>query len=352
LIDRTIHRMELPKTVIVGEGLLRRLSEVYEPLSSGGKAALITGPNIFERIRDDIERGLPELDEGLVVFAGEACWAEINRIYRLLRGAGDVGHVLGVGGGRVIDVAKMVAHMLGRPFVSVPTAPSHDGIASQFVSIRDSGQAHSIPTRPPAAIIVDIDVVARSPRRLIASGVGDAIAKLTAVRDWRLAHIRTGEYYGDYAANLALLGARMVMRHAQGIGSGDKESIRVLVEALISDGVAAGIAGSSRPCSGSEHLFSHALDLYSRERALHGEQCGVGTIMMAYLHGMDYERVRRALKRAGAPTCAEELGISRESIITALVRAREVRPDRYTILNEVRMDERMAREVARETGVI
>jgi len=352
MVKLKIHKMELPKTVIIGKGLLSKLSEVYSPIGSG-EIAIITGPHIFQVIKEKLYDGIPNLDDSRVIKVQSSSWGEIDKAIHLLnKHHRKIQLILGVGGGKSIDVAKMVAYKLNKPFISVPTSPSHDGISSQFVSIKDSRYAYSIPTKPPLAIIVDIEVVHTAPRRLIASGFGDAIAKITAVKDWQLARDRVGEYYGDYAANLALLGAKIVMKHASGIGRGKVESIRVLVEALISDGVAAGIAGSSRPCSGSEHLFSHALDMFSTEHALHGEQCGVGTIIMSYLHGLDHNRIKRALRKAGAPTTAEELGISENNLITALIKAKEVRPDRYTILNEIEIDKKKAREILTSVGVI
>ncbi|MCX8171645.1 MAG: iron-containing alcohol dehydrogenase, partial [Candidatus Bathyarchaeota archaeon] len=115
---------------------------------------------------------------------------------------------------------------------------------------------------------------------------------------------------------------------------------------------AMGIAGSSKPCSGSEHLFSHALDLIAPKPALHGEQCGVGTIMMALLHGLDWDLIRRTLQRVGAPINAEEMGIEPKYIVEALVMAPRIRPERYTILSEKKLDHENARALARETGVI
>ena len=73
---------------------------------------------------------------------------------------------------------------------------------------------------------------------------------------------------------------------------------------------------------------------------------------MSYLHGLDYNRIKRALQRAGAPTTAEELGISENNLITALIKAKEVRPDRYTILNEIEIDKKKAREILTSVGVI
>jgi len=81
------------------------------------------------------------------------------------------------------------------------------------------------------------------------------------------------------------------------------------VEALISAGVASCIAGSSRPCSGAEHLFSHAVDKLEPGVGLHGEKCGIGTIMIAKLQGQDWEKIVKTLKGVGVPTTAKEIGL-------------------------------------------
>lgn len=350
-----IHRMDLPKTVIVGNNILKKISEIYEPISHNiDNLIVITGPNVSKIIHKDIEKEI--MIDKKVFFAYEASWREIDRlegeIKERVSSIKRVFYVLGVGGGKVIDVAKMIAFKLNINFVSIPTTPSHDGIASQFVSLRGGERAYSYVTRPPTAVIVDLKIIKNAPHRFIASGVGDAIAKITAVKDWKLAHEKTGEYYGEYSANLALLGAKLVKENCEGIGREDGESVRTLVEALISDGVAAGIAGTSRPCSGSEHLFSHALDIYGEKHGLHGEQVGIGTILMSYLHGVDYNEIRNDLKKAGAPTNYEELGVSKRDIINALVKARSIRPERYTILNEINLDREFAEKIARRTEVI
>jgi len=178
------------------------------------------------------------------------------------------------------------------------------------------------------------------------------VSKLTAVKDWHLAHRVTGEYYGGYSASLALMSAHVVLDRSRKIGKFGMESVRDLVEALISTGVAAGIAGSSRPCSGSEHLFSHYLDLVAPDSGLHGEKCGIGTIMMAKLHGIDWRRVRSALKNVGAPVEASQLGVDDTMIVESLVRASSIRPDRYTILSRRKLNSRSARTLAKSTGVI
>ncbi|RMF30222.1 MAG: iron-containing alcohol dehydrogenase, partial [Candidatus Nitrosothermus koennekii] len=177
------------------------------------------------------------------------------------------------------------------------------------------------------------------------------LAKITAVRDWQLARDENGEYFGSYSANLASLSASIIMEEAKDI-TNYKEFTRTVVEALISSGVAAGIAGSSRPCSGSEHLFSHALEYIAPNKGLHGERCGLGTIMMAKLHGLDWKKIIDTLKNIDAPTTAYEIGITRDEVVKALVIAKDIRPERYTILHKINMDEEKAFELAKSTGII
>jgi len=112
------------------------------------------------------------------------------------------------------------------------------------------------------------------------------------------------------------------------------------------------VAGSSRPTSGSEHMFSHILDKIAPGKALHGEQCGVGSIMMMYLHGGDWKRIRAALQQIGAPTTAKELGVSNDQLIEALVHAHEIRKDRYTILGDRGLTRDAAERLATITNVI
>ena len=122
---------------------------------------------------------------------------------------------------------------------------------------------------------------------------------------------------------------------------------------MISAGVASCIAGSSRPCSGAEHLFSHAIEYVAGHGyGLHGERVGLGTIMMAKLHGLDWEKVTDTLRNVGAPTTAKELGLNEQHIVSSLVLARSLRPDRYTILNKIKLDNLSALDLARSVSVI
>ena len=198
---------------------------------------------------------------------------------------------------------------------------------------------------------VDLDVIKHAPRRLIASGCGDLMAKITSVKDWQLGRENTGEYYGRYSADLASMSAKILVESALTFSKKGLD-VRVVVEALISAGVASCIAGSSRPCSGAEHLFSHAVDHLEYGVGLHGEKCGIGSIMIAKLQGQDWKKIVKTLKNVGAPTTAKEIGLKPKILAKALVIAQSLRPERYTILKEVNMSENMALKLAKYTKVL
>ena len=343
------HTMELPRLIVVGEGNMGQMGAFLARLASPRRAALVSGARVRAAVGKRVERSL---QKAAIRFSWhEAPGNEPGQIARARRAVSASGCdvVAGIGGGRSVDVAKMAAHGLGLPFASVPTAASHDGIASPFVSVRGP-RPHSTVASAPHGVFVDIGVIKRAPARLLASGCGDLIANTTAVRDWEIGHRRTGEYYGRYSASLALMSADMILDNARRFRR-DGPDHRIVVEALISAGVASCIAGSSRPCSGSEHLFSHALDRIAPGAGLHGEKCGIGAVMMARLQGRDWRRVARALSAVGAPVRASSIGLAREQVVEALVGAQDLRPERHTVLAERPMTRARAAKLASETGV-
>ncbi|ASJ09577.1 NAD(P)-dependent glycerol-1-phosphate dehydrogenase [Thermococcus siculi] len=346
-----MHLMQLPREVLLGEDLVGEVINVAKRLGLGSKALVLYGPKTKEIAGKDVERSLAQEYDVEGVTVKGATMEEVNRVLNKTRDAG-VDWLIAVGGGSIIDVAKLASFKAGVPFISFPTTASHDGIASANASIKDLGAKTSVKAVPPIAVIADVKVIKTAPYRYLAAGVGDMISNLTAVRDWQLAHRIKGEYYSEYAASLSLMSAKMVIKNADIIRLGNEESVRKVVKGLISCGVAMSIAGSSRPASGAEHLFSHALDMIAPKPALHGEQVGVGTIIMSYLHGLKWERVRETLKRVGAPTNAYELGIDPDVIIEALTIAHTIRPERYTILGKDGLTREAAEKAAKITGVI
>ncbi|HEY4674693.1 MAG TPA: NAD(P)-dependent glycerol-1-phosphate dehydrogenase [Candidatus Bathyarchaeia archaeon] len=344
--------MQLPREVIVGNGTIESVAEISQRLGFTKSALIIAGSKTYEIVGKTIAKILTQ--KGATVNNSIIKTATVKDV-EVIEGkikATKPQVVFGVGGGTKIDVAKLSASRQRVPFISIPTTASHDGIASPLSSIKGFEKPFSVMAEAPIAIIADTNIIMQAPPRLITSGCADVIAKFTAVKDWKLAHQEKNEYYGEYAASLALMSAKLVMQNAKLIKQQGEEGLRVLLEALISCGVSMSIAGSSRPCSGSEHLFSHALDTIRSNHALHGEQCGVGTIIMAYLHKANWKRIRDTLRIAGAPTNAEELHMEKEEIVKALCTASSIRPERYTILNTLNLSLEDCRKIAETTEVI
>jgi len=351
-VPRDSHYMQLPREVLIGRNVAPLVGETLVRLGFHGPVLMVTGEKVNAIAGGIVLESLKLANFGTeTMIVQNSTTEQVDEVeHRIREMAPDI--VVGVGGGKDIDVAKLSSMKAGRGFLSVPTAASHDGIASPLVSMKGLDRPYSYVALAPIAIVADTSIIIKSPYRLIASGCGDVVAKYTAVRDWKLAHRIKNEYYGDYAAELALMSSRVVIKNASSIRAMTDSGVRTLVEALISCGVAMSIAGTSRPCSGAEHLFSHSLAMIAPETALHGEQCGVGTIMCAYLHGANWQLIRDFLQRIGGPTTAKELGVDPESILKALTMAHSIRPERYTILGESGLTREAAEKVATITGVI
>ena len=344
------HTMELPRLIEIGEKNIGDFGKFLKSLNKPKKVSLICGTNVQKVLKVKIEKSLKIKKIQFVWHTSiDNQIKSINIIEKNVK-KDKSNLIVGIGGGRSVDTAKLISYNLSIPFVSLPTAASHDGMASPFVSVK-SDKPHSIVASAPMGVFVDIDIIKKAPSKLLASGCGDLIANIIAVKDWQLGHKKTKEYYGRYAADLAMMSAKIVMENSSEFAKKGLDE-RVIVEGLISAGVASCIAGSSRPCSGAEHLFSHALDKIAPGIGLHGEKCGIGSILMAKLQGQDWKKIIKTLKDVGAPTTAKQIGLKSDMIIEALMIAQGLRPKRYTILKEIKMTKRVAINLAKITKVI
>ena len=343
--------MELPRGVYINSGAVDHVGGLCDRYHLREKGIIVcdrtTKKIAGDRVRDSLDEQGIETEIVLIEGATDESVEKVMGSYLPEENS----FLLGVGGGRPIDVAKYVATRSGNEFVSVPTAASHDGIASSRASIEMDGRKKSILAKAPYLVVADTEMISKSPEKLLVSGCADIISNYTAVLDWRLAKRLKDVHFSEYSAALSEMTAKLIVSRAHTIKSHLEESVRVVVKALVSSSVAMSIAGSSRPASGSEHMFAHALDMIAEKPPLHGDECGVGTIMMMYLHGGDWKKIRDALETIGAPVDAEGLDVTSEEVVRALTEAHRIRPERYTILGDG-LTEKAARKMAGATGVI
>lgn len=201
--------------------------------------------------------------------------------------------LLGVGSGVVNDTCKVLAHAIGVPSAIVGTAPSMDGYASNSSSMEVNHVKVSLYNHAPVGILLDSEVLAQAPMRMLWAGLGDMVAKYIAVCEWRISHIVTGEFYCESIAQMMRSALKKIVDASDGITKRDPDAIQSIAEGLVVAGMAMAYAEISRPASGLEHYFSHMWEMMALERGvpydLHGIQVGVGTVLSMKL----YRKIRQ-----------------------------------------------------------
>jgi glycerol-1-phosphate dehydrogenase [NAD(P)+] len=322
------NRVAIPSLVRIKSAALTRLG-IYLLRSNHQRVAIFQssglGRDLSERLRGALQS---EAIEPIV-------WAEIKEnefeqaIAHFTNLPRSVTAVIGFGGGKALDIAKYVAFLAKLPYFAMPTSLSNDGFASPQASLTIGGKRRSLAAAMPFGVIVDTTECEKAPRRLTLSGVGDLMAKFTAIQDWKLAFRNADEPIDDFAALLsdgsvhAFL-ARPIL---------DEEGIRLLAMSLLLNGIAMEVCGSSRPASGSEHLISHALDEISAKPRLHGLQVGVATYLVSLLQDHRSNVIARVFEKTGFWNEIAAEPFSRAEWLQAVRRAPAIKEGFFTVLS-------------------
>ncbi len=209
----------------------------------------------------------------------------------------DADMVISVGSGVLNDTGKIVASMKKVPMIIVGTAPSMDGFASATSSMERGGFKLSLNTKCPDCVLGDTELLAKAPKHMIRSGIGDMLAKYISIVEWRLAEIIVGEYYCPLIADKVLSSLDKCVKNAKNVLLGDEDAVKFVMEGLVDSGICMNYATVSRPASGMEHYISHIIDMRSLEfnapHDLHGIQCGIATLYVIKM----YERLTEILER-------------------------------------------------------
>ena len=251
--------------------------------------------------------------------------------------------IIGIGGGKVIDAAKYAAYLRKLPFFSVPTSSSSDGFSSASASLLVDGKRTTVPARMAYGIIVDTEVIKTAPDKFLYSGIGDLVAKITALYDWIFEEQHGCGKVNDFAMMIAKKAVNSFVRTPFETIH-DSLFIRELMDSLAMCGIANEIAGSSAPTSGSEHLISHALDKMTENPQLHGIQVGIATYIMSVVQNHRYKRVNTVFTDTGFWDYVGTLNLRREDFEKAIDMAPSIKPHRYTYLHEEKYREK-AKEV-------
>lgn len=271
----TAESVKIPGIVRIKPGALARLG-IYCRRENFQQVLVVVSEGLPENILATVREGLSS--EGVAFREAVADGCELEKAGALfIANPGGFAAVAGVGGGKALDIAKYVAFLSQKPYFAVPTSLSNDGFCSPQSSLTVKGRRFSLPSAVPHAVVVDTEVCLAAPKSLWLSGVGDLASKLTAVRDWKWAFHNAGTPVNDLAALMSDASVYQFIARPER----DVAGMRLLATALMLNGVAMTICGSSRPASGAEHLVSHALDAISANPRLHGWQVGMATYALA-----------------------------------------------------------------------
>jgi glycerol-1-phosphate dehydrogenase [NAD(P)+] len=258
--------------------------------------------------------------------------------------------VVAIGGGRCLDAVKLAAALALKPFISVPTQISHDGICSPVAVVPDALSARaSVAATGPQAVFISIPTLMKAPLSTVRAGIGDILSNPLALRDWELAATLGLEEIDRSGWELSVESYQLIesiLERDVEDARWDPEMITLLANALVVSGMSMMVSQTSRPASGAEHKISHAIDEVFGGRALHGEQVAFGCIIAGVLHGEDPTEWRRLLRGLGLPQHPRELQLTEEQLVTAIMAAPGTRP-RFTILEHAQLDERAARRLVR-----
>jgi len=276
----------------IGPGAVKHTPEMVKRMGAK-KPFVICDDNTFRAAGERVdqllkEAGIPHITY-IIPCAGQkiapAEW-EVGSVIMHYDPSCDL--ILGVGSGVINDISKVTAHALGLKNAIVGTAPSMDGYASNSSAMEINHVKMTLFNQTPRGILLDTEILAKAPMRMLWAGLGDMVAKYNALFEWRLSHLVTGEYYCEEVARLMRAALKKVVDAAAGIPDRKPEAIQAIAEGLVISGIAMAYAEISRPASGTEHYFSHMWEMMALERNqpydLHGVQVGIGMVLMMKLY--------------------------------------------------------------------
>ncbi len=322
--------IKTPAFMKTGKGILKSIDKILEDAHLiYRKKILVTQENLYQEYERDLK--LVSFDKVVIVRGGSV--DEVQYVKDQCRETDAL--IMAFGGGSVLDLVKYSASQLDMPYINVPSALSNDAVYSCVARLTKNGKKFSFGVQPPIGIVVDIDIINKSPEVLLYAGVADIVSNLSAIQDWLLAHNEIGEPINELSYMLAKEAALPLLRykkedlHSDGL-------ILDLVNGIVTSGLAMIISGNTRGTSGAEHLISHAIDEYFPEKStIHGIQVGWAQGIIAKRWRNDPFKVNKFFLQIGLQEKFNEMvPWSEEEFDILIPYAKRIR-NRYTIFNTI-----------------
>jgi glycerol-1-phosphate dehydrogenase [NAD(P)+] len=273
------------REIVIDRHLGQRATELVAKLDPGGHLAVVMDPQTQLVLGDKVATNLEGRFEVTRVVLGERPHPDMDAVQSVIEASVGADALVAVGSGSINDIAKYAAHLTRRPYVVFGTAPSMNGYTSVSAAITEDGLKKSLPATLARGVFLDLDVMAAAPRRLIAAGFGDSMARSTAQVDWLLSHLLLDTPYREAPFMLLREDEDALVANAAAVSQGEVAAIELLVRTLVLSGLGMTLCGGSYPASQGEHLIAHYIDMMGLDLpfAHHGEHIAVTTLTMARL---------------------------------------------------------------------
>lgn len=335
----------------VSSGKTRDLVDLLLGAGNLGKGAIaiLAGRTGFEIVGRDLCEELRSkgIEARCEVIQRDLDYRSVESLANALRDSG-ARMIVGIGGGFINDLAKYVGSKISAHVALIPTTISTNSLISPFSVFKHSNRIDAHASSQPELLLVDLELLSKAPKRHIASGYADTLAKYTALHDWRLARWFSDINYDRDLDRIASRSLGMLVEETEYISRLERGSIEELLYSQLIDGYLMQRASTTRIVAGSEHLIALALTILSKE-GLHGEYVALGIIVSSYIQERGWRRVKRLLKIVGAPTSIHDLGIDRGTMIKAMIMAPDMR-NWHTVLGK--LDEKKAEELLASCEII
>lgn len=307
-----------PDSYVQGRGVLENISEYTAEL--GDSALLIADDIVLDLVGNRILTNLDEagVDASSVEFQGECSFDEIERV---TGEAEDVNadYIVAAGGGKALDMAKLVADNLDIGMVSAPTIASTDAPTSTVAVVyTEHGEFETVEQVPsnPDRVLVDTEVIAQAPTRFFRSGMGDAMATWYEARACyeQGGHNEFGALSTRSALELAKLARDILREHGESaVEAVERDAVSESVDAVVEANTLLSGLGFESGGLGAAHSIHNGLTVLEETHdATHGEKVNFGTLTHLVLEERDDEFLRDFVEftsRIGLPVTLAEVGL-------------------------------------------
>lgn len=306
-----------PGKYIQGEDLLLDLPDIMKTF--GKKGMILSSPTVIKTILKNQLNLFEQAGIHILQFSGECCNTEISRCFDIVTHQ-KIDVLVGIGGGKVIDTAKIVADSAGIPVIIFPTIASTDAPCSGCAVIyTEEGVFESVYYQKmnPQVVLVDMKIIANAPVRFLVSGMGDALSTWFEARSCAASHSMNecGGHSTMAGLHLAKLCYDILLQYGIAAKLACENNIitAALNHVVEANTLLSGIGFESSGLATAHSVHNGLSALQETHAFYHGEKVAFGVLTGLHLTDAspkEMEEVYGFCKAIGLPTTFAQIGLA------------------------------------------